>query len=587
MLTPAFEVCQEDDFLTLIIKARFARVSETEIFVDGKAFKFYSKPYFLRLTLPGALVEDGRETANYDPEKGTFTIRFPKETPGEKFDGLDMLTQLMAPTGSDSASEPFIEPLATKDEEDIKLADEERQDVKEDEEDEEGEDGDINWEVDQTPCSLDEDEIVGPVKYGFAGRRSGVFSRLQEELSSIVDVPDPDHMTAKEKREARQEEEAEKFDDEHYLADLYEEETIQQLLNYKPVWQKQKKEDQLTQEECVNPSPDLIKFTEAEREQMLKLPRKEFLLDKNMEIEAYMGLLDVIFAYAFNHRSTEGDNSVESAWTICKLSTTLSWLDTQSTPRDVLVSSVRRSLCYPLHRHWELAISTVDDVKTIFHLGRNQILKALLEVHRLLSEDDPRYILNELYITDYCVWLQGQPQEKIQKLALSLDKVKLSKEDVDLDLNELEEAARCVLEEDGGIPTSPPTVEMKGYPHLLQEPGNDKSEDSHSEQSSTDSSESYAEEEESSGEGEESSEEGEAVAHREEGDAEGTNEPDPGDKGRRVVQGTSTVTNSQTLLSHLPEGVGSLSKNMASLMIEKSKSDALDTRLDSDDDSNG
>lgn len=48
MLTPAFEVCQEEDFLTLIIKARFARVSETEIFVDGKAFKFYSKPYFLR-----------------------------------------------------------------------------------------------------------------------------------------------------------------------------------------------------------------------------------------------------------------------------------------------------------------------------------------------------------------------------------------------------------------------------------------------------------------------------------------------------------------------------------------------------------
>lgn len=42
---------------------------------------------------------------------GIFTIRFPKETPGEKFDGLDMLTQLMAPTGSDSASEPFIEPL--------------------------------------------------------------------------------------------------------------------------------------------------------------------------------------------------------------------------------------------------------------------------------------------------------------------------------------------------------------------------------------------------------------------------------------------------------------------------------------------
>lgn len=27
-----------------------------------------------RLTLPGALVEDGRETANYDSEKGNFSI---------------------------------------------------------------------------------------------------------------------------------------------------------------------------------------------------------------------------------------------------------------------------------------------------------------------------------------------------------------------------------------------------------------------------------------------------------------------------------------------------------------------------------
>lgn len=57
--------------------------------------------------------------------------------------------------------------------------------AQEEEDDEDSNDADdeveeeISWEVDQTPCLLDEDQIVGPVTYGFAGRRSGVFSRLQ------------------------------------------------------------------------------------------------------------------------------------------------------------------------------------------------------------------------------------------------------------------------------------------------------------------------------------------------------------------------------------------------------------------------
>ena len=48
MLTPSFVLTQDADFLRLLIKARYAKVTDVETFVDGNDFKFYAKPYFLR-----------------------------------------------------------------------------------------------------------------------------------------------------------------------------------------------------------------------------------------------------------------------------------------------------------------------------------------------------------------------------------------------------------------------------------------------------------------------------------------------------------------------------------------------------------
>ena len=57
-------------------------------------------------------------------------------------------------------------------------------------------------------------------------------------------------------------------------------------------------------------SSDLIKFTDEEKEKMRKLPHKEYLLDKAMEKTAYMGLVDVLFGYAYNVRCSEGEDNV-------------------------------------------------------------------------------------------------------------------------------------------------------------------------------------------------------------------------------------------------------------------------------------
>ena len=40
------------------------------------------------------------------------------------------------------------------------------------------------------------------------------------------------------------------------------------------------------------------------------------------------------------------------------------------------------------------------------HIGRRQLLKCLLEIHALCCEEDPWFLLNELYLTDYCIWIQ-------------------------------------------------------------------------------------------------------------------------------------------------------------------------------------
>ena len=39
-----------------------------------------------------------------------------------------------------------------------------------------------------------------------------------------------------------------------------------------------------------------------------------------------MGMLDILYAYAYNHRTVMGENNVESSWTIAKISSSLSWL---------------------------------------------------------------------------------------------------------------------------------------------------------------------------------------------------------------------------------------------------------------------
>lgn len=426
MITPAFELSQDANFLTLIIRVPYTRTSEFDIYIQGEDLKFYAKPYFLRLTLPGRIVEDGREKASFDIDKGVFTLHVPKETAGLHFEGLEMLTSLLAPKGSRSAK-PLVE-------------DTEACGGGCEEEDEEEE---FDWQIEQEIYTETPAETLKEYhKYGFGNLRSGVFTRLQEELNEVIDVEDPDNTAPELRRRNRLDAETTIFCTDHYMVNLYDDEVeIKNLLKFKPWW------TELSVDSSAK-SDTSITFTEEENEQMRKFKNRSYLLDKKARFHVWLGLVDIILAYVYDVRTTEGEHNVESAWTIRKVSGTLSWLETYHSVQDVLVSFGRRTLCYPLFRHFSLITRAVKDVACIFQSGKACILKCLLAIHKIFRENDPAYILNDLYITDYCIWIQRVKSKHVLSLAEPLRNAKLQKSHLELELEILEQAAELAMKDE-------------------------------------------------------------------------------------------------------------------------------------------
>ncbi|XP_045717921.2 protein SHQ1 homolog isoform X2 [Mirounga angustirostris] len=397
MLTPAFDLSQDPDFLTVAIRVPYARVSEFDVYFEGVDFKFYAKPYFLRLTLPGRVVENGSEQGSYDTDKGASEV-----------------------------SEGGVE----------------------------DEDGEFDWEIEQSPYEEASEGALNPqYHYGFGNLRSRVFQRLQDELSDVIDIKDPDFTPAAERRQKRLAAELAKFDPDHYLADFFEDEAVEQVLKYNPWWIDIYSEmmASLGKSQEQENHAALVSFSEEEKYQLRKFVNKSYLLDKRAHRQVYYSLIDILLAYCYETRVTEGEKNVESAWNIRKLSPTLCWFETWTNVHEILVSFGRRVLCYPLYRHFKLVMKAYRDTIKILQLGKSAVLKCLLDVHKIFQENDPAYILNDLYISDYCVWIQKAKSKKLATLAEALKEVSLTKAQLGLDLEALEAAALLVQEEETAV----------------------------------------------------------------------------------------------------------------------------------------
>ena len=177
--------------------------------------------------------------------------------------------------------------------------------------------------------------------------------------------------------------------------------------------------------------------------------RRERIADATLPV--CFGLLDILFAYCYDVRVFGEEHTSESGWNVSKLSATMTCCQRFDSLADCVVTCMRRALCYPLYRHVGLAKQVWADVSDLLRAGRTAVVKALLDLVPVLVEAaDGRHVFNQLYVEPYATWAQGASPAMLESLAAALaDAVaRTTKSDVGLELEEIEQAARLVLEEE-------------------------------------------------------------------------------------------------------------------------------------------
>ncbi|KAH9424503.1 Hsp90 cochaperone shq1, partial [Dermatophagoides pteronyssinus] len=407
MITPKFRVEQDYNNLYVIIRMANCRSlwseNSLEIFHQNNEFIFFGKPsYYLRLELPGEVISKNNE----------------------------------------------------------------------DEEEEE-----FDWTIEQKISNNDQDDIQfsHQYPYGFANSMTNIIINDDDEDSEIFDIKNPGKKSLAQRRRERLRKELNDFDEQYYLANLYDNDDkllIDSMIESPSApwndWKLSKskiltdQERKYINENIIPEKYDFIRYDSS---------RKKTIL---------LSLFDILFGYCYDLRTNDFEHTCESSWTIVKLSPTLScfeyWLplnndyqfddddnsmllNEKNMPKLMLINCLRRSLIYPLYRNWKLSIKVLMDVIDILSIGTNAILKCLLDMHKIMAIDgENRSLINDLYLTHYCCWIQQQQQKQKQldhwfkSLANYLSTIcnnnkYIDKQTLGLDLLVLEKAAKIAIDE--------------------------------------------------------------------------------------------------------------------------------------------
>lgn len=429
-IVPHFHLRQDEDFVFVEIQVPYLRINEatTEIHIDQADFTFYCKPYLLKLSFPSTFQDDEHCKAVFDPhaQNGMLTCWLKKTIPGEHFPDLDLLSNLMTPRRVSGAgrlhSSPLIEEIGS---DDNLAAAEDNLDL---------------------PEHITAEEILPELcisdahHYGFNRQYSGLF-RGSEILAEVFEGREVESVLSN-RREERLRREQEDFSVTRYLGDFLgveEDYVFIEAMKYQAVW------DQ-----------DTLALTQTETEVLAnKLKPKSFLINPNSSHWKYLvlNLVDLVFASSYDFRLTLGEHNVESAGNIARLSVNLSWLESfnaEDSLQTVVVHCLRRSLIYPYIRHWDFSLQVLDDVIRLFEAGKRSVLKLLLYAYLIFDHSEFYYLFNRAFLNDYCVWIQQVPDSKLSEVGaeLKVARGKLQKQDLFLNLVEIENAADLMAEEE-------------------------------------------------------------------------------------------------------------------------------------------
>lgn len=399
MITPRFTLSQTEKTIIITIRAPYCSLSELDVSAEENNFLFVCKPYYLRLQLPGDIVDDDNSHSKFDTDSGEFSFTYDKKIAGEEFQDLDFITKFLSPKVSVTEGNRTIEILSSAENEGIVIT----------------EDADIDEKN----------------QYGFAMRGGYKFNTVSGEFRGVFDV-DPFEVQLNDRKVLRLKDEGETFSVDHYLCDLIEGDEIQEIIRLKCPW---------------TDLQDFEKFADKELDFLKGLTNISYDLTEVQQKFCRNGLLDILFAYCYDKRTTLFDSTCESSWTVNKLSATLCYFDGFTSPTETIICAFRRSLIYPLYRHFDLSQQVLKDLLCLVKLGEGSIIKCLIDLYYMfLESDSSRYVLNNLFIKDYCTYIMKWNSQKWKETVIEIEEMKITKADLQLDLEDIEKELNC---EDG------------------------------------------------------------------------------------------------------------------------------------------
>lgn len=394
MITPRFQLAQKDGLLIITIRAPYCSLRELDVSVEENIFIFYCKPYYLRLELPGNILDNEQSHSSFDTDNGTFEFSYEKENPTEEFRDLEFITKFLTSKVDVDCAEGQrkIDPIETEQ----------------------------VLTVESATDSTEHDLNKG---FGFALRGNRNFTYISSTFEDVIEV-DPVCVPLPERKKLRLQDEKQKFNVEHYFAEFLEDDEIKEIMHYEP---------------SQDTSKTTVDFSERDLDFLKDLPNIEYSLQDLQVKYIHNGLIDILFAYCYDKRTTFFEESPESGWTIVKLAATLCWMDAFEEPKETLICAFRRCLIYPLYRNFSLNMTVLQDLRELLKLGEKHIIKCLIEIHDMfLKGDCCRYILNNLFIKDYITFIMKWNKEEWAEIVEKVNNIVISKDELGLNLTEIE-----------------------------------------------------------------------------------------------------------------------------------------------------
>ena len=452
-ITPRFEITQTLSHLTVEISVPSTRVSSDSIEVlleDERVLHFFSAPYLLKLAFENNFQENAHEEcAKYDPSKATITLTLAKQEAVE-WPRLDLTARLLQPKPVNSR---WLREVLQEEETDA-AGDDDNHNNNEDH------DNDLS----ATENDTDTTDLLRPITmgdgYGFANMFQNIFvdfcrAGLAQEM---LQLDNPEGSSRQDRQTQRREKEEEDFDADRYLGDfevdVEDDYLFSMAMSFEPHWRGSDSLSRTMQQlEVTSEASSPVKESFFNSDEQLLLATLPYPLlpkidDDVKKSSLYCGLLDLLFAHVYDHLMTQGDPTVESAWTISTLSYSLSWFDSLDKVDQVVLSSLRRALIYPFIRNLDFGKYIWKQVSEIV-LDQRSVIRCVLQMRNTLEKSESYYLGNKLYIDPYLAWLQQVqtfPSEQLSKEILAT--IQLSNLNEILDLNLLEYEA-MLLDEEG------------------------------------------------------------------------------------------------------------------------------------------